>query len=83
MSTVTVQNFAEELKRPVTELLSQLKEAGVSAENAASPLSQSDKMALLAYLRQKTRPPPSLISEVSLRLSVMRFGAAGGRSARA
>jgi len=57
MSTVTVQNFAEELKRPVAELLSQLKEAGVSAENASSPLSSADKMALLGYLRQKTRSP--------------------------
>ena len=57
MSTVTVQNFAEELKRPVAELLSQLKEAGVSADNASSPLSSADKMALLGYLRQKTRAP--------------------------
>ncbi len=57
MSTVTVQNFAEELKRPVAELLSQLREAGVSAENASSPLSSADKMALLSYLRQKTRAP--------------------------
>ncbi|MCC2657244.1 MAG: translation initiation factor [Panacagrimonas sp.] len=62
MSTVTVQNFAEELKRPVAELLTQLKEAGVSAEDARSPLSQADKMALLTYLRQKTRAPISTVS---------------------
>ncbi|MGH8516554.1 MAG: translation initiation factor IF-2 [Panacagrimonas sp.] len=62
MSTVTVQNFAEELKRPVAELLTQLKEAGVSAEDAKSPLSQADKMALLTYLRQKTRAPISTVS---------------------
>jgi translation initiation factor IF-2 len=62
MSTVTVQNFAEELKRPVAELLSQLKEAGVSAEDAKSPLSSADKMALLAYLRQKTRAPIGTVS---------------------
>ena len=57
MSTVTVQNFANELKRPVDELLSQLREAGVAAEDAKSPLSSADKMALLGYLRQKTRAP--------------------------
>ena len=62
MSTVTVQNFAEELKRPVAELLTQLKEAGVPAEDAGSPLSQADKMALLTYLRQKTRAPISTVS---------------------
>ena len=62
MSTVTVQNFAEELKRPVAELLTQLKEAGVPAEDAKSPLSQADKMALLTYLRQKTRAPISTVS---------------------
>ncbi|MGQ0529951.1 MAG: translation initiation factor IF-2 [Panacagrimonas sp.] len=59
MSTVTVQTFAEELKRPVAELLAQLKEAGVSADDAGSQLSSSDKMALLNYLRQKTRAPIS------------------------
>ncbi|WP_420465737.1 translation initiation factor IF-2 [Panacagrimonas sp.] len=59
MSTVTVQNFAEELKRPVAELLAQLKEAGVAADDAKSPLSSTDKVALLNYLRQKTRAPIS------------------------
>jgi translation initiation factor IF-2 len=65
MSTVTVQNFAEELKRPVAELLTQLKEAGVPAEDAKSPLSQADKMALLTYLRQKTRAPISTVSSAN------------------
>ncbi|MGQ0502182.1 MAG: translation initiation factor IF-2 [Panacagrimonas sp.] len=62
MSTVTVQNFAEELKRPVAELLIQLKEAGVQAEDARSPLSSNDKLALLSYLRQKTRAPIATVS---------------------
>ncbi|MGQ0696668.1 MAG: translation initiation factor IF-2 [Panacagrimonas sp.] len=62
MSTVTVQNFAEELKRPVAELLTQLHEAGVVAEDAKSPLSSADKMALLTYLRQKTRAPMGTVS---------------------
>ena len=65
MSTVTVQTFAEELKRPVAELLAQLKEAGVSADDAGSQLSSSDKMALLAYLRQKTRAPISAVSSTA------------------
>tara|TARA_R110000850_G_scaffold91742_27_gene194882 strand:- start:43337 stop:45982 length:2646 start_codon:yes stop_codon:yes gene_type:complete len=57
MSKVTVQNFADELKRPVDELLAQLKDAGVSAEDASSPLSSADKLSLLNYLRKKTRGP--------------------------
>ncbi|HKY90742.1 MAG TPA: translation initiation factor IF-2 N-terminal domain-containing protein, partial [Nevskiaceae bacterium] len=62
MSTVTVQEFADELKRPVTELLSQLKEAGVSAEGAKSALTAQDKMALLGYLRSKARTPLGTVS---------------------
>ncbi len=57
MSKVTVQNFADELKRPVDELLAQLKDAGVPAESAESALSSADKMSLLTYLRKKTRAP--------------------------
>src|SRR3546814_10852587 len=54
MSTVTVQDLAKELNRPVDELLSQFGEAGVSATNAESPVSGDDKVALLNYLKQKT-----------------------------
>ena len=53
--SITVQSFADELKRPVTELLSQLNEAGVSAKDAASTVSPADKQALLTYLQQKTK----------------------------
>ncbi len=55
MSTVTVQDFAKELGRPVDELLSQFKEAGVSATKSDSPVTAEDKVALLSYLQQKTR----------------------------
>lgn len=57
MSMVTVQDFADELKRPVVEILAQFKEAGVSVENARSQISASDKVSLLNYLRTKTRAP--------------------------
>ena len=55
--SITVQDFADELKRPVAELLMQFKEAGVSVDNAKSPISGADKLALLGYLRTKTRAP--------------------------
>ncbi len=54
MSTVTVQDFAKELGRPIEELLGQFSEAGVSVKNATSPVSADDKVALLNYLKQKT-----------------------------
>ncbi|WP_029891594.1 translation initiation factor IF-2 [Polycyclovorans algicola] len=54
MSTVTVLEFANELNRPVTELLSQFREAGVSVKEESSSISAQDKIALLTYLRQKT-----------------------------
>ena len=55
--SITVQDFAEELKRPVAELLMQFKEAGVSVDSAKSAISAADKMSLLSYLRTKTRAP--------------------------
>jgi len=55
MNTVTVQDFATELKRPVAELLAQFKEAGVTVAGAGSEITAENKMALLSYLKQKTR----------------------------
>ncbi|WP_428309235.1 translation initiation factor IF-2 [Hydrocarboniphaga sp.] len=55
--SITVQDFADELKRPVAELLTQFKEAGVSVDGAKSAISGADKLALLSYLRTKTRAP--------------------------
>lgn len=53
MSTVTVQEFAKELGRPVGELLEQLRSAGVIASEATSTVSAEDKVALLNFLRDK------------------------------
>ncbi|MGH8456023.1 MAG: translation initiation factor IF-2 [Stenotrophobium sp.] len=55
MSTVTVQDFANELSRPVTELLAQFKEAGVAVDGEQSEISAADKQALLTYLQHKSR----------------------------
>jgi translation initiation factor IF-2 len=55
MSTVTVQDFAAELNRPVAELLAQFKEAGVAVKNEKSVITASNKQALLSFLQQKGR----------------------------
>jgi translation initiation factor IF-2 len=49
MST-TVREFATELKIPVDLLLTQLKQAGVTADSEKSPVTAADKAALLAHL---------------------------------
>ncbi len=75
MSTHTVQDFANELKRPVTELLSQFKEAGVSVQDEASTISAEDKVALLSYLKTKTRPgaaPSAAASAEPRRITLKR-----------
>ncbi|MFP5357257.1 MAG: translation initiation factor IF-2 [Gammaproteobacteria bacterium] len=59
MSTVTVQDFANELNRSASELLVQFREAGVKVKNEKSEITAQDKVALLSYLRQKTRAPVS------------------------
>jgi translation initiation factor IF-2 len=53
MSHVTVAQFAETLKIPVSKLLKQLSEAGVSARGADDLISDDAKLALLAYLRRE------------------------------
>ncbi len=53
MSSVTVRDFAAEVKIPADVLLKQLQEAGVKASDETSPLSEDDKRALLAYLSSK------------------------------
>lgn len=64
MSTVTVKEFANELNRPVAELLSQFREAGVSVAGESAEISAQDKIALLSYLRQKTRNAGAPLSVV-------------------
>ena len=53
MPSVTVRDFATEVKIPVDALLTQLREAGVSVENEDSTLSDADKTALLQHIRSK------------------------------
>ncbi|HEY0974137.1 MAG TPA: translation initiation factor IF-2 [Solimonas sp.] len=87
MSMVTVQDFAKELGRPVDELLSQFKEAGVAVKNAQSAVSAEDKVSLLNYLQQKTRGAAAPVAEprrITLKrkeTTELRLG--GGRGAPA
>lgn len=57
MSIITVLDFSKELGRPVGELLTQFKEAGVAVSGEKSEITADDKLALLNYLQQKTRGP--------------------------
>jgi translation initiation factor IF-2 len=56
MSTLTVSQLASELRRPVPEMLSQLKEAGVTVADEKSTISASDKITLLSHLRKMAAP---------------------------
>ena len=51
MSSTTVAEFANELKKSAETLLEQLKSAGVAKSAASDPLSESDKQKLLAFLQ--------------------------------
>lgn len=53
MSNSTVEQFAAELKKPVGELLEQLRSAGVDKHFAADGIIAGDKEQLLAYLRKE------------------------------
>lgn len=53
MSKNTVEQFAAELKRPVEDLLKQLKSAGVDKNSGADELTLEDKQLLRAYLQKK------------------------------
>ena len=51
MSSTTVAEFANELKKPTDTLLEQLKAAGVAKSAASDTLSDADKHSLLSYLQ--------------------------------
>jgi translation initiation factor IF-2 len=51
MSSTTVAEFANELKKSAETLLEQLKSAGVAKSTASDTLSESDKQRLLGYLQ--------------------------------
>ncbi len=52
MSEVTVKQLASTIGIPVERLLTQLNEAGISASDADSTLTEQEKMKLLGYLRR-------------------------------
>jgi translation initiation factor IF-2 len=52
MSEVTVKQLASTVGIPVERLLTQLNEAGISAENAETTLTEQEKVKLLGYLRR-------------------------------
>lgn len=52
MSTLTVRDLSTELKKPVDELIAQLKDAGVSVSDEDSPITPDDKLALLGFLQK-------------------------------
>jgi translation initiation factor IF-2 len=51
MSSTTVAEFANELKKSTDILLEQLKSAGVPKASASDPLTDADKHSLLSYLQ--------------------------------
>ena len=51
MSSITVAEFASELKKTPDVLLEQLKSAGVAKADAADALTEGDKQKLLAHLQ--------------------------------
>ena len=44
MSSLTVLDLAAELRKPVTEMLTQLRDAGVAVASGESPISPADKL---------------------------------------
>ena len=51
MSSNTVAEFANELKKSPDTLIEQLRSAGVEKTAASDPLTESDKQKLLSYLQ--------------------------------
>ncbi|MDO5691882.1 MAG: translation initiation factor IF-2 [Pseudomonadota bacterium] len=51
MTTITVAEFANELKRPADALMEQLQAAGVPKKSASDALTDADKQKLLNYLQ--------------------------------
>ena len=51
MTSTTVAEFANELKKSPDTLLEQLRSAGVAKSTGADTLSESDKQKLLGYLQ--------------------------------
>jgi translation initiation factor IF-2 len=63
MTTVTVEEFAAEVKIPVDLLLTQLRQAGIEVKNEKSEVSEDDKRTLLNHLAEKRGTSGALASE--------------------
>ena len=85
MSSLTVLDLAAELRKPVPEMLAQLKEAGVTVESDKSSISPADKIALLTHLqklRTTTTAPLSTGGRISIkRKETTELKLGGGRGA--
>ncbi|MGB5278012.1 MAG: translation initiation factor IF-2 [Gammaproteobacteria bacterium] len=90
MAEVTVKQLAEVVGTPVERLLEQIKDAGLSADNAEARISDEDKLQLLSYLRGQHGKRKSSISasdkpagKITLkRRSVSELKVGGGASGR-
>jgi len=65
MSSLTVLDLAAELRKPVPEMLTQLRDAGVAVASADSPISPADKVALLQHLHKISRTATALGTSTS------------------
>jgi translation initiation factor IF-2 len=57
MASVTVKQFAEDLRVPVDRLLAQLREAGLAHREVEDSISEEDKVLLLEHLRSRRGKP--------------------------
>ena len=87
MAEVTVKQLADVVGTPVERLLEQIKDAGLTAENADSIISDADKLQLLDYLRKahgKVSTSEKAKSKITLKrktVSELKVGSSGaGRS---
>lgn len=88
MSEVTVNQLADTVGIPVQRLLTQLREAGISASNGEARLTEQEKVQLLGYLRRShgkaegdTGAAPSRVTLKRKSVSELRQPTVTGRAA--
>ncbi|KPN74860.1 initiation factor IF2 [Neisseria animaloris] len=74
MSNTTVEQFAAELKKPVDDLLKQLKSAGVNKSSGNDSITSDDKQLLLAYLKKSHGSENATISISRKKAEVSTIG---------
>ncbi|PCI70947.1 MAG: translation initiation factor IF-2 [Piscirickettsiaceae bacterium] len=86
MADITVQHLAKVVGTTAEKLVEQLKDAGVKNKDASSTLSEKDKVALLAFLRQshgKAKTEIKATKKVTLKRKVvteLRQGRSQGKA---